>query len=387
LSLKFSGEVINNFIHSQLIISSSTGLSGTVKIQLRQDMTGEIFYYSAPILLQGKRQVISLQKVWNGIHSQNEKRTLAKWKQDIKFTSSLVLFFTNPNNQLIIDSIHIPYDELALKSQDYIINCAGQVANGIKPEEMTIKRFNLSENCFFSSNYLWLKQDVMHRYPESLLIPFKTKSWQPHHKHKINQSYANYWLIDSILYVTVFLAMITIGMLTHKYRQTENSSNTKRARPIRKLFLFGFNKSIKPYHLLLNYAFILVPSLVIFLILITMKLPNILAYKSMFMYFIWALLQQLILGWLLTEKLFYRITGNKVLSSLFAGFIFSILHMPSVTLMLATFIAGSFWAYAWLVFKRLIPLALSHALLAITFYEVISDRFLYSAKVFQWFWG
>ena len=386
LSLKFSGEVINNFIHSQLVILSPSALSGTVKIQLKQDITDEIFYYSPLIKLHGTKQVIDFQQIWSGIHNENKKNIQAEWKKDIKFTSSLVLFFNNPDDALLIDTVYIPYDQVELKPQDYTINCKGKVLDQIKPKKNIINLFHLDETCFFSSNYLWLKHNVMQRYPESILFPSHTNSWKQHHIHKINQAYTNDNLINSGLYITIILTMITIVMLVYHYSPKTNNHKIKQRGSFKKLLLFGFKNSIKPYHLSLNYAFILIPSIIIFLALAILKVPNIVVYKSLPMYFAWALIQQFVLGYLLAEKLFYKKLRNRVLSSLFAGFIFSLLHMPSVTLMLVTFIAGSFWAYAWLVFRRLIPLALSHALLAITFYEVVSERFLFSAKVFQWFW-
>ena len=386
LSLKFSGEVINSFIHSKLVISSSIGLSGTVKIQLKQNISDKIFYYSPLIKLHGSRQVINLGQIWSRVDNENKKNISAEWKNDIKFISSLVLFFNNPNEELLIDNISIPYDQNLLKPKDYLINCEGVILNQEKVKKNTINLFHLNENCFFSSNYLWLKQNVMQRYPESVLFPYQTSSWTRYYKHKINQPYIYNTLINSSLYLSIILAMIVIGVLVTQYSPKININKTKQNAPFKKSLLFSFKKSAKPYYLSLSYIFVLVPSIIIFFVLIILKLPNIIIYKSLPIYFVWALFQQFVLGYLLAEKLFYRNTGNRVLSSLFAGFIFSMLHMPSVTLVIVTFVAGSFWAYSWLVFRRLIPIALSHSLLAITFYEVISERFLLSAKVFQWFW-
>jgi hypothetical protein len=104
------------------------------------------------------------------------------------------------------------------------------------------------------------------------------------------------------------------------------------------------------------------------------------------MYFLWAIFQQFILGYVLAERIFYARTDNRLVASLLAAAVFAIFHMPSVVLMMVTFIAGGFWAYAWLVFKRFIPLAISHSLLALMFYYVTSNNFLYSAKVLQWYW-
>jgi len=233
-----------------------------------------------------------------------------------------------------------------------------------------------------------LNNQVKKTYPGSLLLLDGTELWQNPSIHKINKSYTNNVLLNSILYGFVVLFIVIIVLITkvfdHQQQVTEAESWYKWL--AKQLLFKGVKKSIAPYHLLLNYSVVLIPSILVLLALTLVKTPSADVFQLLPMYFVWAIFQQFILGYVLAQRVFYNRTQNRLLSSLLAAAVFSLLHIPSFHLMLVTFVAGGLWAYAWLVFKRFIPLAISHSVLALMYYYVVSDRFLYSAKTFQWFW-
>ena len=181
--------------------------------------------------------------------------------------------------------------------------------------------------------------------------------------------------------------LLSIVLITNIFRFNQKSvEQEKWYKWLTKQMLFkGMKQSFAPYHLLLNYSVILIPSLLVLLALMFVKMPNVETFKLLPMYFLWAIFQQFILGYVLAQRIFYSRTQNRLLSSLLASAVFSLLHIPSFHLMAVTFVVGGLWAYAWLAFKRFIPLAISHSVLALMYYYVVSDQFLYSAKTFQWF--
>ena len=98
-------------------------------------------------------------------------------------------------------------------------------------------------------------------------------------------------------------------------------------------------------------------------------------------YFIWALIQQLLLGPLFTDHLHQQLKIPGWLTACLVGVLFSILHAPNHMLMLATLVAGISWSWAWLKYQNIYANALSHALLALLYYQVMPDAWLGSARI------
>ena len=387
LSLNFSGEVLNTFQHSQLIINSLEELTGTLTIQAKVNLSSDNFYYLYNIPLSGKSVSISLNQTWTGVNSKSKSIDGFYWNKSAWKISSLVLQF-NGAKTIAIQSVMIPYNKSLKNGVNYNIACNGTRLQGDMPQPDKFNAFVLKQNCWLPSNYMWLKTQVQRIYPGSVLLLDGVESWQQATTHKINKSYTSNWILNSVLYIFIVLYVLLIVLITQIFRfKKESTEPEKWYRWLAKQMLFkGMKNSIGPYHFILNYTVVLVPSALVFLTLMFIKIPGIEAFKLLPMYFVWAMFQQFILGYVLAQRVFYNRTQNRLLSSLLAASIFSLLHVPSFHLMLVTFIAGTFWAYAWLVFKRFIPLAISHSVLALMYYYVISDRFLYSAKTFQWFW-
>ncbi len=91
--------------------------------------------------------------------------------------------------------------------------------------------------------------------------------------------------------------------------------------------------------------------------------------KGIAIYPVWALLQQLLLGPLLAAGIAAQIRDRNR-AAILAALVFSLLHYPNFSLMLATLVMGSVWAAIYLHYRTLWPQILSHAALAIMFREL-----------------
>ncbi len=98
-------------------------------------------------------------------------------------------------------------------------------------------------------------------------------------------------------------------------------------------------------------------------------------------YFLWACLQQLVLGPVVSTFVYQRTGQSKLVSACYVGVLFSMIHAPNHSLMLATLVSGIAWSFSWLHFKNLYANSFSHALLALTFYQAMPVMWLGSARV------
>ncbi len=385
LSLNFSGQSINTLLHDKLLINFAKPVHGIVKIQIKSHLADDAFYYSSPLNISEKNFKIDLNQLFTGYKASGESVGTLKWGKELTTMSSLVLIFENPKDSIEINKITLPYSQQKLPISKIAVGCDGQVETG---SNSGIIIFELKQMCLLSSNYMWLKHVLAMQYPESLLTIKGVNLWQQATVHEVNKSYTANKLLNTILYGVLAIGFTVVYWLRRKYALDDISQQQEPwYKWAAKQMLFkGTKTAIKPYHLLINYAVVLIPTLVVLIIMAFINFPELQTFKKLPLYFIWALFQQFILGYILAERVFYTKTENRLLSALLAAAVFSLLHMPSVTLVIVTFVASGLWAYAFLVFKRLLPLALSHTLLALMFYHVVSDGILYTAKVMQWFW-
>lgn len=108
-------------------------------------------------------------------------------------------------------------------------------------------------------------------------------------------------------------------------------------------------------------------------------------------YPLWAFIQQIFLGPILANSFNLALsntTYSKVIAAILAGFIFAILHYPNMVLMLATFFLASLWAWLFLQYRSIVPLAIAHGLLGFLFREFSSGIIRLDGDVgpafFQW---
>ena len=217
---------------------------------------------------------------------------------------------------------------------------------------------------------MWLKSHLIEKFPESILTIKGISSWQSPKLHKINHQYSSIESINAVLYAYVLLVLIIVYWVFSRKPKVIDS----------------WVSTISEPNLLKSWLFILSPTILLFIPMLWMNQFNLAFLNAFPQYFVWAMVQQFFLGFILSEKIFFTKTCHRFYSALAASLIFATLHLPSFAMFGLTFVAGLFWAYSWLKFKRLLPLALSHSLLALVLYAIIDESVLYSAKVFQWFW-
>jgi membrane protease YdiL (CAAX protease family) len=97
-------------------------------------------------------------------------------------------------------------------------------------------------------------------------------------------------------------------------------------------------------------------------------------------YPLWALLQQILIMHVLAPRT-RAVTGDAATGALLAGLLFALLHTPNFALMIATFIAGSLWAWIGYRQRALLPLAASHAIAGLLLVLLAPEWLLRSAEI------
>ncbi len=87
------------------------------------------------------------------------------------------------------------------------------------------------------------------------------------------------------------------------------------------------------------------------------------------LYLPWALAQEFIFQFYLLGRLRALLPHTMpVVVAMLNGLAYGLVHMPDARLMLATAFAGTFWSYSYMRDRHIVPIAVSHALLGVTFY-------------------
>lgn len=102
-------------------------------------------------------------------------------------------------------------------------------------------------------------------------------------------------------------------------------------------------------------------------------------------YLVWAWVQQLLLGPVMTDHLRAELNLSDALIAGLVGVLFSVVHAPNHMLMLATLVGGMAWSYSWMRYRNLYLNAFSHALLALMYYQSMPEPWLGSARIGHFF--
>jgi hypothetical protein len=102
-------------------------------------------------------------------------------------------------------------------------------------------------------------------------------------------------------------------------------------------------------------------------------------------YFVWALVQQTLLGPVFSDELKSHLQLSNATTAWLVGVLFAIIHAPNQALMLATLVGGVVWSASWLLYRNIYVNAVSHAVLALLFYAVSPDAWLGSARIGMFF--
>jgi hypothetical protein len=93
------------------------------------------------------------------------------------------------------------------------------------------------------------------------------------------------------------------------------------------------------------------------------------------LYLPWALLQQFLFQFYLLGRFLSLLPASVAVVA--TGTVYSLVHLPEVTVALASAPAGIFWTFLYRRDRLLLPLGLSHALIASTFYYWVYGRDLF----------
>lgn len=94
--------------------------------------------------------------------------------------------------------------------------------------------------------------------------------------------------------------------------------------------------------------------------------PGILS--ALALYVPWALAQQTLFQFYLLGRLAALVPSRPGVAIVITGFGYSLVHLPDYGTTAATAVSGVVWSYLYFRYRRLLPLALSHALLGCAFY-------------------
>lgn len=93
-------------------------------------------------------------------------------------------------------------------------------------------------------------------------------------------------------------------------------------------------------------------------------------------YPVWGLMQQFLVMSLFASNMYdlYNKYIGKFLTILFTSIMFSFVHYPSISLMMATFIMALIYSPCYLKYRNILPLGLFHGIIGGLFYYVILNR-------------
>lgn len=95
------------------------------------------------------------------------------------------------------------------------------------------------------------------------------------------------------------------------------------------------------------------------------------AWLAVPVYFAWALLQQTLFQFYLLGRLLVLLPRTAAV--VLTGIAYALVHAPDVAIVLPTAAAGVVWTAIWLRDRRIVPIALSHAVLGAALYDWVRD--------------
>jgi membrane protease YdiL (CAAX protease family) len=114
----------------------------------------------------------------------------------------------------------------------------------------------------------------------------------------------------------------------------------------------------------------------------TLANPNMI--YAFVLYIPWALAQQFIFQFYFLGRLRAVMpTAAPIVVAMLNGLAYGLVHLPDGWLVLGTSAAGTLWSYCYLRDRRLLPIAVSHALLGVTFYYWVFGVDLFDAVTRQ----
>ena len=351
---------------------------------------GDVFFYAHGIALQpGQHSYDLTQMVWQR-QRPGEDWVRTDWV-DIGAVGSLVLqFYTNEGTNLVVDSVSMPQNHpIQLTVADTLI-CGPQVLSQDLPSGI------YTAECLLSNAMVSLHSSLNQDHPQTVVKiqhPLNPYLWwlglaacvffvlslyslnplifQQHrvwwmlmlivgfvwvvHRPEINMIHQWYAIASWIFIVLSILVMFLIRYELHQAFMKQNHR---------------------------SWIVVLIPTALLIVVLNlsgSVELNAVL--KLLPLYLLWALFQQILLGPVVSSLVKRELSIHPVSAAIVCGFLFSVMHLPNQVLMVVTWLGGSFWSWAWLRYGNVLPNVISHALLALVFYEVAPEFYLQSARI------
>lgn len=362
--------------------------SAVMTISITNDQPDTFYYaYDVPVY-SGKHEYDLSQLIWTKRYVDNEKAEQVKW-HDIQSVSTLILRFSQ-QKPLTINHLTIHQNNSVKLANGMALNCHPSIVEEVSDNSI------YTVNCFWTNPMVFLHQQINLKKPNVVLTvnnPIKSELWL--------------WGIGAMLFFLLTLGQLSLRILsvlsiwgilccivlflwvvnysdiwlTHRWTHWYTWVLLVLCAAIifstrETLYSIFRTQSHK------GWIVVMLPTAILFIILSIYGAINYQVFLlSLPVYLLWALFQQVILCAVASKTLYQCVPKNSLSVALIVGLLFAVLHTPNNTLMLATWISGTYWCWAWLKYKSLLPNVLSHAFLALAFYQTVPDFYLHSARI------
>lgn len=376
ISLDLSGAVIvpsiQQMIHIELKHNQSVGSQGRVKFEF-SNQRQQIFYDSPTLSWSNIKSGFDLSSVSWKINKpdENQASQFIKWQEIAALDALVIRFYSIPIEDLTIKSIEInqtqlkqPYPESQLNCQSHDSRHSCYFTNQMKYLDVQMAQSGYAQQLSFSTtiNHIPNWFSLLMAW---LLLMMLCLAWISHKRAWavgfITAVFLVIWgvhhqsLLIYLGYIQWFAVILMLGLIfmCRNYFKWPASKAmpvwlVSMALAVLMLFISGFNLSF------------------------VADLPQ---------YLLWAWVQQLIIGPILAQFIHKQLGLSRLMTVCLVGVLFSIVHSPNHMLMMATLIGGVAWSYAWLRYENIYANAVSHAVLALLFYQLMPEALLGSARV------
>ncbi|MFV0544309.1 MAG: lysostaphin resistance A-like protein [Marinicella pacifica] len=334
-----------------------------------------VYYYSPTIELSPGHNSINLAElVWTA--RQGDKNKPANW-QDLPLLNTLVWRFSqaqNGENTGLLKAIKLP-QTTALNSVNQTVPLAALLNNTLRQSWHSQR---LSQGLVLDTPpvlqpYWQMSPWILFGLSGLLLIPAVIFNQPLPHNSKQTTVQAQGGLALVVLVCVLAFLMQTVFMW-EVFEHWPWLVMMIFITPV----LILFKRWIRPHHGALPVWLL---TIITALVLVYIGENNWGFASDLPLYLFWALAQQVILGPWVSDYLHQKAGLPKITVVLLCGVLFAMLHTPNQMLMLATFIGGVLWSYAWLRYHNIYANTVSHALLALLFYQTMPEHVLGTARV------
>ncbi len=383
ISLNLRGQGVIKSIHQDMILtlrSVAEDISDLVMyIEFSDPQSGSFFHSGAVAINAGENSLSMSELEWRVITRNDPDPKPTSW-QSMQRLSTLVLRFSNPKEQqVILTSVIIPQQQKITAGAATIqLPCDQQLYNAVDT--------SISSFCFNSNYMTHLDREL------SLSGQLKHLKFAP-----ISTINPWLWLLLSLLGVLALTLLYTkpaktshiaavVGLvyvtvfIVHAFELSQWEQLYRWPVMFAALILLWVYRQVFNTAILNAWPVWLITGL-LSLVLVWMGGFSFEFTQLLPMYILWASLQQIILGPIATDYFQQNLNVNNLAVAILVAGLFALLHSPNHTLMMATFTGGFVWSYSWLKYKNIFVNIISHSLLALLFYQAISDEWLGSARI------